>query len=68
MPFPIDAESEQFYDEARSAVGSLIASIMGIFRQLISWATSMFTRIVSYSAEHPEAMIQLVGNFCIWMS
>jgi hypothetical protein len=68
MPFPVEAESGQVYEEARSAVGSLITQILGLFRQLISWATSTFTRIVSYSAEHPEAMIQLIGNWCIWMA
>lgn len=68
MPFPVDAESAQVYEEGRSAIATIIGNVLGILRQLIAWATSTFTRIMSYAAEHPEAMIQLVGNFCIWMS
>jgi len=68
MPFPIDAETQEVYEEARSGLATLIGNIMGILRQLIAWATSMFTRITSYVGEHPLAMVQLVGNFCIWMS
>lgn len=68
MPFPVDAETTQVYEEGRGALASVISNLLGILRQFIAWATGMFRQIISYVAEHPEGTIQLVGNFCIWMA
>jgi len=68
MPFPVESESTQLYEEARSAIGSLIANILAIVRQIIDFAVKMFRQLVDYTAQHPEAMVLTVGNFCIWMA
>jgi hypothetical protein len=67
MPFPIDAESEETYEEARSVLGSLITRLIAIVQQLIRWVTSVVSQIVKWTGEHPLAMTLLVSNFCIWV-
>ena len=67
MPFPIDAESEETYEEARSVLGSLITRLIAIVQQLIRWVTSVVSQIVNWAGEHPLAMTLLVANFCIWV-
>jgi hypothetical protein len=67
MPFPIDAESEETYEEARSVLGSLITRLIAIVQQLIRWVTSVVSQIVKWTGEHPLAMTLLVANFCIWV-
>jgi hypothetical protein len=68
MPFPVEAESEQAYEEARSALGSFITQLIAIVRQLIKWVTDVAKRIIEWTAEHPLAMTLLVANICIWVS
>jgi len=67
MPFPIDAESEETYEEARSVLGSLITRLIAIVQQLIRWVSSVVSQIVKWAGEHPLAMTLLVANFCIWV-
>jgi len=68
MPFPVEAESEQAYEEGRSALGSFITQLIAIIRQLIKWVTDVAKRIIEWTAEHPLAMLLLVSNICIWVS
>jgi hypothetical protein len=68
MPFPVEAESEQGYEEARSVLGSFITQLIAIVRQLIKWVTDVAKRIIEWTAEHPLAMTLLVANICIWVS
>jgi hypothetical protein len=67
MPFPIDAESEETYEEARSVLGSLITRLIAIVQQLIRWVSSVVSQIVKWAGEHPLAITLLVANFCIWV-
>jgi hypothetical protein len=68
MPFPVEAESEQAYEESRSALGSFITQLIAVVRQLIKWVTDVAKRIIEWTAEHPLAMTLLVANICIWVS
>jgi hypothetical protein len=68
MPFPVEAESEQAYEEGRSVLASFITQLISIVRQLIKWVTDVAKRIIEWTAEHPLAMILLVTNICIWVS
>jgi len=68
MPWPVEAEAEQEYEEARSVLGSFITQLIGIVRQLIKWVTDVAKRIIEWTAEHPLAMTLLVANICIWVS
>jgi hypothetical protein len=67
MPFPVEAEAEETYEEARSVLGSLITRLIAIVQQLIRWVTSVVSQIVKWAGEHPLAMTLLVANFCIWV-
>ena len=68
MPFPVEAESEQAYEEGRSVLASFLTQLIAIVRQLIKWVTDVAKRIIEWTAEHPLAMILLVTNICIWVS
>jgi hypothetical protein len=68
MPFPVDAETEETYEEARSVLGSFITQLIAITRQLIRWVTSVVSKIVEWAGEHPLAITLLVANICIWVS
>jgi hypothetical protein len=68
MPFPVDAETEEAYEEARSVLGSFITQLIAITRQLIRWVTSVVSKIVEWAGEHPLAITLLVANICIWVS
>jgi hypothetical protein len=68
MPFPVDAETEEAYEEARSVLGSFITQLIAIARQLIRWVTSVVSKIVEWAGEHPLAITLLVANICIWVS
>lgn len=68
MPFPVDAETEEAYEEARSVLGSFVTQLIAVVRQLIRWVTSVVSKIVEWTGEHPLATILLVSNICIWVS
>jgi hypothetical protein len=68
MPFPVDAESEEAYEEARSVLGSTITQLIAVVRQLIRWITTTVSQIVKWAGEHPLAMVLLIANVCIWVS
>jgi hypothetical protein len=68
MPFPVEAESEECYEEARSVLGSFITQLIAIVRQLIKWVTDVAKRLIEWTAKHPLAMTLLVANICIWVS
>jgi len=68
MPFPIEAETAETYEEARSVLGSFITQLIGIVRQLVHWVTSVVSQVVKWAGEHPLAITLLIANFCIWVS
>jgi hypothetical protein len=68
MPFPVDAETEEVYEEGRSALGSLITRLIAIVQQIIRWVSHVASKIVEWAAEHPLAITLLTANLCIWVS
>jgi len=68
MPFPVEAETTQVYEEARSVLGSLITQIVAIVRTLIDYALRFFRRFLAWSGEHPLACVLTIANICIWVS
>jgi hypothetical protein len=68
MPFGVEAESSQFYEEARSVLGSLVTQMISIARDIIRWLMNIAGTIMSWSGEHPLATIMLVCNVAIWLS
>jgi hypothetical protein len=68
MPFGAEAEANQYYEESRSALATLIANIMAIIRMIINWAIAFFDKMVTFAGEHPEAFLLTVGNLIIWVS
>jgi hypothetical protein len=68
MPFPVDAETEEAYEEARSVLGSTITQLIAVVRQLIRWVTTTVSQIIKWAGEHPLAMVLLIANVCIWVS
>ncbi|MEM1562944.1 MAG: hypothetical protein QW734_07885 [Candidatus Bathyarchaeia archaeon] len=68
MPFPVDAETEEAVEEARSILGSFITQLISIVRQLIRWVSAVVSKVVEWAGEHPLAITLLVANICIWVS
>lgn len=68
MPFPVDAETEEAVEEARSVLGSFITQLIAMVRQLIRWLTRTVDRLVVWAGKHPLAITLLVANICIWVS
>lgn len=68
MPFPMEAEAIQVEEEARSVLGTLIAQIIGIVRACINLALGVVRQLITWSGEHPQALVLGVANLCIWMA
>jgi hypothetical protein len=68
MPFPVESETEQVYEEGRSALGSLITRLIAIVQQIIRWVASVASKLIEWAGEHPLATILLVANLVIWVS
>jgi hypothetical protein len=68
MPLGMEAEANQYYEEARSVLATIIANIMAIIRTIINWAIAFFDKIVTFAGQHPEAFLLTVGNLIIWVS
>jgi len=68
MPFPIDAEAEQAYEEGRSVLGSLVTQLIAIVRQIINHVVRIARQVIAYAGEHPLALSLLVCNVMIWIS
>jgi len=68
MPFPVEAETEEMYEEARSVLGSLITRLISIVQQILRWVITVASKIIEWAGEHPLAMTLLVANICIWVS
>jgi hypothetical protein len=67
MPFPVEAEAVEEYEEARSVLGSLVTRLIAIVQQIIKWVSSVASKIVEWAAEHPLAITLLTANLCIWV-
>jgi hypothetical protein len=55
-------------EEARSAIGTLLAQILTIVRTIVAYAMEIMRRFVSWAGEHPLAATLAVVNFAIWIS
>ena len=68
MPFPMEAESIQIEEEARSVLGTLIAQIIGIVRAIINLALSVVNKLITWAGDNPQALTLGVANLIIWVS
>lgn len=64
----VEAEQIQFYEEARSFLGSLISNLIAIARQIIQIVLNIAQRVIIYASEHPLALALLTVNVAIWVS
>jgi hypothetical protein len=67
MPFPVEAETEEAYEEARSVLGSLITQLISIVRTILNFALKIARQVITYASEHPLAMLLLISNIMIWI-
>lgn len=68
MPFPVEAETTQVYQEGRSALGSLVTRLIAIGQQIISFVLKVAGQIFSLASEHPLGLVLGVANVMIWIS
>jgi len=68
MPFPVDAEAMQTYEEGRSVLGSLVTRLMAIVQQIINYVMSVSREVFRLASEHPLGLTLGVCNLIIWMS
>jgi len=68
VPFPVEAESSQVYEEGRSVLGSLITRLIAILHNIIDHVIRIAKQVITYASEHPLAMTLLVANIMIWVS
>jgi len=68
VPFPVEAESSQVYEEGRSILGSLITRLIAILHAIIDHVVRIARQVITYASEHPLAMTLLVANIMIWVS
>jgi len=55
-------------EEARSVLGTVIAQILTIVRQIIAYLMDAINRFVGWAGEHPLATLLTIANICIWVS
>lgn len=55
-------------EEARSVISSVIKSVAMFLLQLAHWVQSLLTRLWSYMASNPLAMIMLLTNVGILLT
>jgi len=55
-------------EEARSALATVIANVLGIVRTIATYILEMVRRIWTWAGEHPLGMLMLVTNVCILLS
>lgn len=68
MPFPVDAEAIETYEEARSVLGSMVTQMIAIVRQMLTYVYILTRQVMTYAGEHPLALTLLVCNVMIWVS
>jgi len=68
MPFPIDSESIQVYEEGRSVLGSLINRLIAIAHMIIDHVIKLSKQFIAYMSENPLAMTLLMANIMVWVS
>jgi hypothetical protein len=68
MPFPIDAESMEVYEEGRSVLGSLVTQLIAVVRQIMNYVMSVSREVFRLACEHPLGLTLGVCNMMIWVS
>lgn len=68
VPIPIDSETAQVYEEARSVLGSFVNRLISIIQNIIDQVVRLSRQIIEYASEHPLALTLLVANVMIWIS
>jgi len=55
-------------EEAVSALGTTIAQILTIIRNILNYALEYMRKIIEWAGEHPLATTLLIVNFIIWVT
>jgi len=55
-------------EEARSLLGTIVAQIITLVRNIVSYVMEMVRRFIQWSGEHPLATILTIANISIWVS
>jgi len=55
-------------EEARSVIGTVIAQIITLVRNVISYVMEYLRRFMAWAGEHPLATILFIANVTIWVS
>ncbi len=55
-------------EEATSAVGTTIAQIITLIRNIVNYALEYIRKIITWSGEHPLAATLFTINFILWVS
>ncbi|MBS7270394.1 MAG: hypothetical protein KIH10_16355 [Candidatus Freyarchaeota archaeon] len=68
MPWPVDAESAQVFEEGRSIIGSLITRLIALVHRILDEVLKVSRQFITYASEHPLAMTLLVANIMVWVT
>jgi len=55
-------------EEATSVIGTVIAQIITLIRNIINYLLEYVRKIVAWAGEHPLAFNLMFVNFIIWVS
>jgi len=55
-------------EEARSVLGTVLAQILTIVRQIVAYVMEWVSRFIKWAGDHPLASILTIANICIWVS
>jgi len=55
-------------EEARSTIGTVIAQIITLVRNIIAYVMEYLRRFMAWTGEHPLATILFISNVAIWVS
>lgn len=55
-------------EESVSVLGTTIAQIITLVRNIINYVLEYMRKFVSWAGEHPLATILFITNFSIWVS
>lgn len=55
-------------EEATSVLGTTIAQIITLMRNVINYLLEYIRKFISWSGEHPLATTLFITNFTIWVS
>lgn len=55
-------------EEARSIIGTVLAQIITLVRNVINFILEYLRRFLTWAGEHPLATTLFIVNFAVWVS